>query len=352
MENINTKPVQNSLNFNLLDSDFKFEMVHLIYMSYFSKIPSLTILNDINLEKSHTLFKERYSSFIEENYCKQEIYNKSKTVENIYLLKDKIMIYFGSTEIVIYYSDKTVLFQEIQNSLLMFRIRKKSNTSQIHMITTHNGDFHNKRIDFKKPRINLDQSYNSEFAIYNEKILKILNKKGTSGLHLLYGMPGTGKSTYIRYLCGKLKKKVIFLPGQLAQNLDNVYMTRYLISNSNCILVIEDAEELIVSRDHQRNSNLSMILNMTDGILGESLCIQIIATFNTDLKNIDPALKRKGRLKSSYEFKALSPAKANQLLKKQGIQEVTSTPLTLAEIYNFSEEKQMKDESRKAVGFK
>ena len=64
----------------------------------------------------------------------------------------------------------------------------------------------------------------------------------------------------------------------------------------------------------QRNSNLAMILNITDGILGESLGIQIIATFNTDVQNIDPALKRKGRLKSAYEFKALSPEKANVLL--------------------------------------
>jgi len=129
-------------------------------------------------------------------------------------------------------------------------------------------------------------------------------------------------------------------------------MTRYLISNSNCILVIEDAEELIVSRDHQRNSNLSMILNMTDSILGESLGIQIIATFNTDLKNIAPALKRKGRLKSSYEFKALSPDKANGLLKKEGIEEITFSPLTLAEIYNYKEELQMKMEKREAVGFR
>lgn len=39
------------------------------------------------------------------------------------------------------------------------------------------------------------------------------------------------------------------------------------MSNPNSVLVIEDAEELIVSRDSQQNSNLAMILNHTDGIL-------------------------------------------------------------------------------------
>ncbi|WZL89784.1 AAA family ATPase [Salinimicrobium sp. 3283s] len=148
------------------------------------------------------------------------------------------------------------------------------------------------------------------------------------------------------------QKEIVFLPGQMAQNLDNVAMTKYLIDNPNSILVIEDAEELIVSRDRQRNSNLAMILNITDGILGESLGIQIIATFNTDVQNIDPALKRKGRLKSAYEFKALAPKKANMLFKEQNSEYTTDKEMTLAEIYNISEEEQYKSPVRKAVGFK
>ncbi|HEY9116272.1 MAG TPA: AAA family ATPase, partial [Roseivirga sp.] len=183
-------------------------------------------------------------------------------------------------------------------------------------------------------------------------ILDILQEKDRSGLHLLYGKPGTGKSTYIRYLCGLVKKEVVFLPGQMAQNLDNIAMTKYLMDHPNSILVIEDAKELIVSRDSQRNSNLAMILNITDGILGESLGIQIIATFNTDVQNIDPALKRKGRLKSAYEFKALSQKKANQLLIEQNIDYFTHEEMSLAEIYNINEEEQYKSPERKAVGFR
>ncbi|MGM1057238.1 MAG: AAA family ATPase [Bacteroidota bacterium] len=120
----------------------------------------------------------------------------------------------------------------------------------------------------------------------------------------------------------------------------------------NSVLVIEDAEELIVSRDSHRNSNLAMILNITDGILGESLGIQIIATFNTDVQNIDPALKRKGRLKSAYEFRALAPEKANHLLIEQNMNYSTDKDMTLAEIYNISEEEQYKSPERKVVGFK
>ena len=70
------------------------------------------------------------------------------------------------------------------------------------------------------------------------------------------------------------------------------------------------------------------------------------------MENIDPALKRKGRLKSAYEFKALSPEKANRLLDEKKANYSTEEEMTLAEIYNISEEEQYKSPVRKAVGFR
>jgi hypothetical protein len=54
-------------------------------------------------------------------------------------------------------------------------------------------------------------------------------------------------------------------------------------------------------------------------LLGESLGIQIIATFNTHISNIDKALLRKGRLIGLYEFKPLSMDKSKVLLEENGI---------------------------------
>lgn len=82
----------------------------------------------------------------------------------------------------------------------------------------------------------------------------------------------------------------------MAGEIENLTRTPFFLENRNFVMVIEDAEELITSREEVRNSNLSMLLNLTDGLLGKSLGIQIIATFNTDVKNIDKALLRKGRL--------------------------------------------------------
>lgn len=138
----------------------------------------------------------------------------------------------------------------------------------------------------------------------------------------------------------------------MAFELDNLSMTPFLLDNRNSVLVIEDAEELITSRDEVRNSSLSMLLNLADGLLGKSLEIQIIATFNTDVKNIDKALLRKGRLSVIYEFKPLALDRTNDLLNKLGHSIEVSQPLSVADIFNFEISNNYEPKLQKAVGFR
>lgn len=165
-----------------------------------------------------------------------------------------------------------------------------------------------------------------------------------SGVEKLY-------ETYIRHLIYSVKKNVIFISPKLAANIDSPDFTEFLIKNPNSIFVIEDAENLIVSRDSENNSAISMILNLTDGLLGEGLVIQFICTFNTHLSRIDKALLRKGRLKALYEFGALSVDKSNYLLESLNLNYETNKPMTLAEIYNLKEERFDFDGEKKVIGF-
>ena len=80
----------------------------------------------------------------------------------------------------------------------------------------------------------------------------------------------------------------------------------FLMKHPDSILIIEDAETAIKDRNITGNTNaVSNILNLTDGILGECLKIQIVATFNTERTQIDKALLRKGRLVTEYKFENL-----------------------------------------------
>ena len=94
-----------------------------------------------------------------------------------------------------------------------------------------------------------------------------------------------------------------------------------------------------------------MLLNLTDGMLGESLGIQVICTFNTDVRNIDKALMRKGRLIASYEFQELTLCKTAQLLKfLKSPNFSVKKSMTLGDIYCIKEIDYSK-EKKNSIGF-
>jgi ATP-dependent 26S proteasome regulatory subunit len=111
------------------------------------------------------------------------------------------------------------------------------------------------------------------------------------------------------------------------------------MNNKNIILVIEDAEKALLSREenHENSSVVSAILNLTDSFISSALNISIVATFNTAKENIDKALLRKGRLKYCHEFKKLSVYDAQVLTNSLNFQYKVSEPMTLAEVYNIYE---------------
>ncbi len=112
----------------------------------------------------------------------------------------------------------------------------------------------------------------------------------------------------------------------------------FLMEHPNSILIIEDAENIIRDRNDIKfdaSQAVANLLNLSDGLLGDAMHMQIIATFNCDLGAIDKALLRKGRLIANYEFGKLDVNNAKILSEKLGFgTEDISIPMTLAEIYN------------------
>jgi hypothetical protein len=208
-------------------------------------------------------------------------------------------------------------------------------------------DFHisaGKTFDVKK-------NYNDDFYDVNKKIIKDLSVKNNKGLVLLHGKPGTGKTTYIKHLCEKLDKQIIFVPPMMSLALADPGFVPFLMKYPNSILIIEDAENIVKDRTlHSNGDAISNILNITDGILGECLNIQIVATFNTDRTQIDEALTRKGRLLAEYKFDELELKKTNNLLKSLGNKEKVYKPLSLADIYNYKEEPTLTN-NKPGIGF-
>ena len=123
-----------------------------------------------------------------------------------------------------------------------------------------------------------------------------------------------------------------------------------LISNPNSVLIIEDAENMIMDRKLNNNASVSNLLNISDGLLADFLNVQLICTFNSPVTLVDNALMRKGRLIAKYEFGKLGVEKAKRLSKHLGFDNEITQAMTLAEIAN-PHEKETVQKSCSGIGF-
>jgi len=324
-----------------------------LFMGYFNAIPNIKVVRNIDYKAVQQFVEEEFKEqLLVKNYSENCSKKESKFNDLFYVLKDKMLFnIFRDGFYVLFMPEQEEVAESIIKKVIPL-IKKRKRTKEISLVISNQHGLDTKEIKIKKPIVSIDLHYNDDFKVVHELVLKTLKIKKQKGLFLFHGLPGTGKSTYIKYLIHQQKKKVIFLSPKMAGSLDSANFTEFLIDNENSILIIEDAEELIVSRENNQNSHLSFLLNLTDGILADSLGIQIIATFNTNIQNIDKALLRKGRLTAIYEFKELEFQKVNTLFKHLKIEntEVLKS-MSLADIFNFEADNFVENKEKVKIGF-
>lgn len=248
----------------------------------------------------------------------------------------------------VFYTEETPILTQIQKYCVKKRI-KEEKKGIINLVSKTPNGFELKEYIIKNPEIDFNINYNEDFKEIDSLIINKLNVEDAKGLVLLYGNPGTGKTSYIRRIINCVDKRVLYMPPDMASELSNPGLIPFLTDIPNSILIVEDSENVLIKRQGQHNQAISNILNLSDGLLSDCLNIQIVATFNTDLKNIDEALLRKGRLIAKYEFKELTQDRVKRLSKKLGIKFEKDSG-TLAEVYNFADTDFTKG-NKKPLGF-
>lgn len=308
------------------------------FLSQHNVFPSRYAIHRVNVWKyyealirEHNIPKERIITlgFFDDHHT-----NTHETSNAYILLNKNVIIQLSGNDVVFYhYGLKDDQFEELCSCAHRFKIPIVYENN-IHLILQ--GDYGLYLSDFKikQSKVDVTLNYNDDFMYINELVLNTLKQKDAKGLFLFHGEPGTGKSSYLRYLITQVNKKVIYVPSDLASVIAHPNLLSLLTEHPNCVLVIEDSENLIESRDGKRSGALSNILNLCDGLLGDCINIQIIATFNTSLGDIDSALLRKGRLTARYEFKKLEVQKAQALSDHLGNTSVITQEMTLTDIYN------------------
>lgn len=201
--------------------------------------------------------------------------------------------------------------------------------------------------DFEDKHIDIDANYNDDFKEPYNKVCQMIETENKTGLALLYGEPGTGKSSVIKHLIAKYPDKdFIFIDDSVLMSSPQDKLMSYFLENNETVFILEDCEKVLMSRDVSTNPLINTILNITDGIMGDVLGIKLICTFNTSLNRIDKALLRKGRLTVKYEFGKLCPEKVSKILG-----DTVVNSMTLAEIYNIDEENDYSKDTRRKIGY-
>lgn len=175
---------------------------------------------------------------------------------------------------------------------------------------------------------------------WHEKFITRL-RGSRHGLSIFEGMPGTGKTSYLRHLMGVLKEthRFYFIPPATMGVLSNPDFIGFWAeqrrrhADMQFVVILEDSDAALMTRGADNREQVSAILNLSDGMLADFLRLQIICTINCKAADIDQALLRPGRLLCHRVFHRLPHEDAARLAAHLGKTLPDYSDYTLAEIF-------------------
>lgn len=227
------------------------------------------------------------------------------------------------------------------------KLKRKRGGSNFAVITISHGALGTRIIELK-PVLRNDEDvqlhYGSEFVAWQSHFITQL-KKRSCGVTILRGEPGTGKTTFLKYLTRKLRQthRFYYLPLPVFPWLSNPAAVDFWLAENEVfrrarkIVILEDAESLLMQRAPDNQESVSNLLNISDGFLGDVLKLHIICTINCEIGKLDSALLRPGRLVAIREFDKLTKDQALALATLKSVPINTQRDYSLAEIYNATD---------------
>lgn len=178
----------------------------------------------------------------------------------------------------------------------------------------------------------LDLQHNEKFFIMNEKLceemlsqIKKFKEKGCQRSYILYGYPGTGKTTFALQLSQRISGKIIKLDSQIFEKMGQS-SARILIENLDCdFIVVDDIDRI-------QYTGLANFLYTLEAIKDFKNKPTLLATVN-NIEDLNSAIIRPGRFDEIIEFALPSPAERKEFIMK--ICDLISVNLSQKELGEF-----------------
>lgn len=135
---------------------------------------------------------------------------------------------------------------------------------------------------------------------------------------LLRGEPGTGKTSFIRRMINHARSECVLTFDEKLLYTDTLFV-QFMLSESNRLLVIEDADNMLASRDKGHNNFMAKLLNLSDGLIRIPKKKIVITTNLIEERHMDSALLRPGRMFHTPIFRKLTYQEAKIAAEDAGV---------------------------------
>lgn len=172
-------------------------------------------------------------------------------------------------------------------------------------------------------------------------------RESTASILLLRGDPGTGKTSFIQNLLWAMNTDAMITYEERLFHSDEMFVT-FLTEDASDLLIMEDADVMLLSREQHGNQIMAKFLNVADGLIRFPKKKIIISSNLIDERKIDSALLRPGRCFPMPAFRRLTYNEACTAAEVAGrTPPAENREYTLAEVMNEPEQRR----ANNVVGF-
>lgn len=170
-----------------------------------------------------------------------------------------------------------------------------------------------------------------------------------SQILVLYGVPGTGKTSFIRDLLCEMNLNAYISYDMKILTSDSTFV-QYVTGSIFDAIVIEDADDLLTSERGDSNKIIAKILNVSDGLIKLPRKKLIFTTNLENVSDIDPAIIRPGRCFDVMKFREFSQDEAEIAAKTLGITLDKPKRCTLADLFYMKDLQECTDPFARSHG--